>query len=990
VALALALCAATAGGQDGVPGSIRGAVTDKDFDVPVGGAQVTLVETGQKATTSDQGLYVIPQIAPGRYTVAITKDGFLRQVRAEVVVNPGQLTDLDVALEGEFDEMEELVVQDIHEEEELKGSEASLLQVRLESPALLDAVGADLIGRAGASDAAAAVRLVAGVSLQDGKSAVVRGLPDRYVSSQMNGVRLPTADEDKRAVELDQFPAAVIESIQVSKTFTPDQQGDASGGAVDVRLKGVPDQPWFFKVSGQVGFNSQVAGSDFLTYDGGGVSCLGRDDGDRDQQLGNVGFNWEGAAGVDRGSPPTDYKWSMSGGGRHELGRGFAIGGALSLFYERDSSFYDDGVDDSYWVRAPGQPMTPRTIQGAPSLGDFKTALFDVTQGKETVQWGTLATVGIENEYNELSVTYLYTRTAEDTATLAEDTRGKEYYFPGHDPDDPTTPGHDELLAAPYLRLETLDYTERTTQTLQFHGRHTLAWGRDWAPRRSSWFHLLDPEVDWSLAFSSATLDQPDKRQFGSQWFPAQQIGEFTIPAVHTSYKPDANFTIGNFQRIWKEIEEVSTQQSLDVKLPFEQWTRTEGYFKTGWFRDQVDRTFDQDTFSNFGDTGAGYQGDFHDLWSRVFPTQDHPITASSNDVDYEGEQKISAIYAMLDVPLNPELKLIGGARLESTKIGIVNDAEDEATWFPPGATAPVELNPGDADVDFRQDDLLPSIALEYKPWESVTLRAAYNETIARQTFKELTPILQSEFLGGDVFIGNPELQMSAVKNYDLRADWVPYDGGLLSASFFHKSLKDPIEYVQRLGTFDYTTAVNYPEGELTGFEFEVRQDLGHFWEPLKGLTAGANVTLIDSKVTLPDDEAAAFADPTILAPMTSRDMTNAPEYLYNLFFTYDVEATGTQIGLFYTVQGDTLLAGAGAATGFLVPSIYAKAYGTLNFSLTQKFGDVFKLQFQAKNLTNPEIETVYRSKYIGDDVLNTSYTQGIDLSLTLSAEFRF
>jgi TonB-dependent receptor len=344
----------------------------------------------------------------------------------------------------------------------------------------------------------------------------------------------------------------------------------------------------------------------------------------------------------------------------------------------------------------------------------------------------------------------------------------------------------------------------------------------------------------------------------------------------------------------------------------------------------------------------------------------------------------------MLDVPLNPDLRLIGGARLESTKIGIVNAAEDEATWFPPGATAPVELNPGDADVDFRRDDLLPSIALEYKPWESVTLRAAYNETIARQTFKELTPILQSEFLGGDVFIGNPELQMSAVKNYDLRADWVPYDGGLLSASFFHKSLKDPIEYVQRLGTFDYTTAVNYPEGELTGFEFEVRQDLGHFWEPLKGLTAGANVTLIDSKVTLPDDEAAAFADPTILAPMTSRDMTNAPEYLYNLFFTYDVEATGTQIGLFYTVQGDTLLAGAGAATGFLVPSIYARAYGTLNFSLTQKLGDVFKLQFQAKNLTNPEIETVYRSKYIGDDVLNTSYTQGIDLSLTLSAEFRF
>ena len=46
---------------------------------------------------------------------------------------------------------------------------------------------------------------------------------DRYVNSQLNAVHLPTADADKRAVQLDPFPAALIDSIQVSKTFTPDQ-----------------------------------------------------------------------------------------------------------------------------------------------------------------------------------------------------------------------------------------------------------------------------------------------------------------------------------------------------------------------------------------------------------------------------------------------------------------------------------------------------------------------------------------------------------------------------------------------------------------------------------------------------------------------------------------------------------------------------------------------------------------------------------------------
>src|SRR6185295_5935434 len=117
----------------------------------------------------------------------------------------------------------------------------------------------------------------------------------RYVVSQMNGVRLPTADEDKRAVELDQFPAAIIESLQVSKTFTPDQQGDASGGAVNVRLKGVPKDPFFVSFKSQYSYNTQSSGrDDFLTYEGGGVDFWGMDDGGRDVQTDLIGMDWRG------------------------------------------------------------------------------------------------------------------------------------------------------------------------------------------------------------------------------------------------------------------------------------------------------------------------------------------------------------------------------------------------------------------------------------------------------------------------------------------------------------------------------------------------------------------------------------------------------------------------------------------------------------------------------------------------------------------------
>jgi outer membrane receptor protein involved in Fe transport len=174
----------------------------------------------------------------------------------------------------------------------------------------------------------------------------------------------------------------------------------------------------------------------------------------------------------------------------------------------------------------------------------------------------------------------------------------------------------------------------------------------------------------------------------------------------------------------------------------------------------------------------------------------------------------------------------------------------------------------------------------------------------------------------------------------------------------------------------------------MTGFEFELREDLEHLWSELHGFSAGANATFIDSKVTLPADEALSFSAPGIQAPMTTRDMVNAPDHLYNLFLTYDFPGAGTQVALFYTVQGDTLVAGAGESLGNFVPSLYAKEYDTLNLTLSHSFGKRLKLTLQAKNLTNPRIEEVYRSDFIGEDVTKTSYTKGIEYSLALSMNF--
>jgi outer membrane receptor protein involved in Fe transport len=172
----------------------------------------------------------------------------------------------------------------------------------------------------------------------------------------------------------------------------------------------------------------------------------------------------------------------------------------------------------------------------------------------------------------------------------------------------------------------------------------------------------------------------------------------------------------------------------------------------------------------------------------------------------------------------------------------------------------------------------------------------------------------------------------------------------------------------------------------LTGYEFAGRQAVGQFWDVLTGLSIGANATFIESEVVIPPEER------SLEEKLEKRDMTNAPEHLYNSFATYDLEETGTEVTLFYTVKGDTLISGSSGAPNQrdFLPSVYATEYGTLNLSIIQRIGEHIKLKFSAKNLTNPRIKTVYRTHLLEEDVIKTAYTKGIDYSIGISAEWTF
>jgi TonB-dependent receptor len=340
----------------------------------------------------------------------------------------------------------------------------------------------------------------------------------------------------------------------------------------------------------------------------------------------------------------------------------------------------------------------------------------------------------------------------------------------------------------------------------------------------------------------------------------------------------------------------------------------------------------------------------------------------------------------MMELPLSSMFSVNGGVRFEKTEMSIEFDAEKDVSWTDDdGFGHNFQADPP-PNVPIDQTDVLPALGLEIRPQDTVTFRANYSQTVARPTFKEYAPIQYYEYLGGDLFVGNAALAMSSIDNYDLRLDWAAYPGGLVSVSWFYKNIENPIEYTQRSSDSAgvYTTAVNYPEGTMNGFEFEIRQQMGHYFDLFEGLDLGANFTLLDSEVQVSEVERERQEDVFPQYVEYSRPMLGAPAYLYNLNATYDLAKTGTRFGIFYVVKGDTLLAGA-SYYGNFIPSVYAKEFGTLNFTVTQQLGKHLSLSFKAKNLTNPDIQTAYKSDYTPETV-KASYSTGREYSIGVSA----
>jgi TonB-dependent receptor len=933
--------------QDPV-GSVSGLVVSTWNGTPLPTVTVTVRGTTLAVQTDMAGRYTMNNVPPGDQVLRFSKPGYASAVVTDVRVIPGQTTTVNGNLRPEFFEMEEFEVM----AEEFTEQTEKILFERQQAGALMDAIGSEQFSKLGAGDAGGIVARVTGVSVVGGKYAVVRGLSDRYTRTLLNGVEVPSADPYRMSPQLDLFPSAMIDNVAVSKTFTPDQPGGTGGGTIDITTKSFPDKP-FFKASYGNSYNPNSnlkknfladpdssmdmfalpSGPRALNPDLYGLKDAPPDPGTASSRETQARANDRAAKASARQQLLQELGTANFAGTRTEspLNSSFdASGGAtvpvfgqnLGMFaginYKRNFHLIEDAIVRRY--NADGSPK---------QIGHE-------TRGNINTDYGANVNLGYAlGPQHQLGFNFMLAHSVDEEARDAE--------FAVESPEGFT------------LKQWQLRHTEREILNYAVSGKHELP-------------PLADSKVDWVIGIANTSQDEPDNR-FMNYYLDETGRASFGDASLPTPQFP---------ARYFRQIEEDSFNYRVDWTLPlsFLGFLKEDSKIKAGFFSSSTARDFREQYFAYNRSDGFdparpnSYLND--PAYLRYVADHLGGIRTNYNFQRYVGDTfsspytaslDVTAGYLMQDIAVTPWLRLIGGARLEHTSMIIDADS-------------------GASELDQR--DLLPAASAVITLWTNLNMRLGYGETVARPSFREKAPV--ANFLPDNrvIAFGNKDLQMTAIQSYDARLEWFPAPGDVVSVGVFYKELERPIElYSETLGD-DIVTWINRTNEPATvmGVEFEVRKGMEFLAPYFKGLSLGANVTLIESSVTLTDDEL------TIKRGVVGRRNTpktrplyDQSPYIINLDMTYAHPTSGTTLAIGSNLTGERLVIAKSQG-----PDVYEHPPVSLDISISQKFWKRWSARFAVRNVLDPEFRQTYGADPKGD--IYQSFHRGRTFSLSLSAEF--
>jgi len=714
-------------------GVLQGVVKDRKSNDILIGATVYLKELKLGMMTGLDGSFRFTHIPKGIYTLQIKFMGYEatdKEINITESEKPGH--DLEVQLEAVSTNLDEVVIM-AHSN---KSTEVSARLTERDSPNLMNVVSAATIQLSPDLDVASVVGRMSGVTLEKstsggGQYALLRGMDKRYSYTLINGIKIPSTNDNHRYTSLDIFPSYLQDRIEVSKVLTPDMEGDAISGAVNLVMKNAPDR-FVFNIDFATGYNDIWNNTRFMTFDHTVINQLSP------YELNGDKYN---ALSTDFTKSNLDLKSVNLPA--NTVGD-FSIGNRF--FHKRVGWILAASLNNSY------TGTHSRVFGSTPS---FDTTNVEILSSMEDrVDFIHQLKYGFHNKFDvtispnhSLQLYLAYINSQTNKVRDAESTElGNNSYDPAHGGKNMTHSDKD------FWKTESL-----LNGTLQ--GKHAFFSN-----------HFL---VQWSAVYSKANSQTPD-------------VSTISYGSTYVNYILQPQYIdYGGSDREWLHNSDIDKAGYLNLKYKTDILKSHLELSAGGMYRDKTRSNFDnrytlisQGPVDEHSKKGVDWQ-----TYSDINWTVSNPTGAVNSSGTYNAYEKVKAGYAMLLYKIW-KIRIIGGLRYEECQQGYDQIFHNLfLDKFKPG-------NP--QKRDFLNNNLLPSANIEYNVNSANNLKASYYKAINKPGFKELVPF---EIVTEDYQIqGNPDLKYTVADNLDLRYEYFPNQQDQILAGIFYKKIDNAIE----------------------------------------------------------------------------------------------------------------------------------------------------------------------------------------------------
>lgn len=604
---------------------LSGVVQDGETGDPMIGAAIILKENSLYAVSGLDGSFSIRNIPAGVYEVEISFISYKTQKQS---VNIDKNTVLNVKLQPDqlmLNSFEVIETRDLSSESSARSDEKT-------SASVLNIISAKSIEVSPDITVANVVQRISGLTIErnnngDGQYAIVRGMDKRYNYTLVNGVKIPSPDNENRYIPLDIFPAELLDRLVVSKSLTPDMEGDAIGGVVDMKMKNAPEKKQI-KASITTGYSEIFMNRPYDYFDVKSVDRLSPKERAPansvvagPEYFSKDNFNFE-----ERQALPNVFA-SLSLGNRYRDGKlGVIVAGSYQNSF-RGADRVEFGISDGL-----------RDYENKPEVVSYQQRRYSVQQERAGVHTKVDYQINSANKISFYNV-FLHLQNNESRIIQEDELRG--------------------------LGLPTLEYNLRGQVNIQQIYNSTLQGEHGLAPGLT---------FDWSAVFAVARQEMPDNSQLVN-------VSNFQAPDFNLRWIPDENQ-----DRIWEKNSDRDVAAYYNLTYDKKMFG-TDVELKTGGLVRIKNREnfFDRYTFK----PNPGVQDfepfvtDFNDLTWRITGAAGTP----THVLNYTSYENIFAHYGQFKFLIG-NTQFLGGLRAEYTDQGYdtkdltkVNSSGNQEYW---------------------------------------------------------------------------------------------------------------------------------------------------------------------------------------------------------------------------------------------------------------------------------------------------------------------